>query len=108
MANVTASAAAAAEVLSAPPVTLFTLVSSTASSSGVNVPKKEAIAQLVGLLEDSRQADTNSYDKQLADLRKKRYEKKKGEKVAGGSRNECRHWRRVANEARESIKGNER
>ena len=42
--------------------------------------KKQAIAQLVGLLEGARRSDTNSYERQMTDLRKQRQGRKKEQK----------------------------
>ena len=73
MAAATAAAAAASSATTVVPTSSIT----GATSSTTPLSKKEAVAQLVGLLEDSRKADTNNYDKQLEALRKERQQKNK-------------------------------
>ena len=42
--------------------------------------KKDCVTELVGLLEDARKADSNSYDAQIQELRKKKNDQKKENK----------------------------
>ena len=42
--------------------------------------KNQAVCELVGMLEDARKNDSNSYEAQIAELRKKKHEQKKENK----------------------------